>query len=128
LEIFASVFDVPGVDFYCFNRDLKAGDAEILPHYKITNLIAKLTDFAEASKLIGQMDLVITCDTATAHLAGGMGKKVWVMLPFAPDWRWLTGRTDSPWYPTMRLFRQPVAGDWASVVDEVKKALTGLLP
>jgi ADP-heptose:LPS heptosyltransferase len=69
------------------------------------------------------MDLVITCDTATAHLAGALGKKVWILLPFAPDWRWLTERSDSPWYPTARLFRQPRPTDWQSVVAEVKANL-----
>ena len=114
---------MPGVDFYSFNRDLKPGDADILPRTKIENLVPRLSDFAAASRLVAQMDLMITVDTATAHLAGGMGKKVWVLLPFAPDWRWLTGRNDSPWYPTATLFRQPKSGDWASVIAAVKAAL-----
>jgi hypothetical protein len=123
LAIFAGLFSVEGVKFYSFNRDLKAGDAELLPHYDIENLTPRLTDFAAAARLIGQMDLVITCDTATAHLAGGLGKKTWILLPFAPDWRWLTGRDDSPWYPTVRLFRQLKPNDWTSVVATVKTAL-----
>ncbi len=123
LALFADLFSVPEVTFYCFNRDLKAGDAEILPRYPIENLIPRLTDFAASARLIGQMDLVITCDTATAHLAGALGKKTWILLPFAPDWRWMIGRDDSPWYPTVRLFRQPRPDDWQSVIEEVKTAL-----
>lgn len=123
LPVFADIFSVPGVEFYSFNRDLKPGDAALLPQYPIENLVPRFSDFAAAARLIGQMDLIITCDTATAHLAGGLAKPTWVMLPFAPDWRWLTGRDDSPWYPTMRLFRQPRPGDWKNVVAAVKDAL-----
>ena len=123
LAVFGGIFSVPDVRFYSFNRDLKPGDAELLPTYPVETLVPRLTDFAAAARLIGQMDLVITCDTATAHLAGGLGKKIWVLLPFAPDWRWLTERSDSPWYPTARLFRQPCPGDWQSVSEDVKVAL-----
>ncbi len=126
LALFADLFTVPNVTFYCLNRDLKAGDAETLHRYPMKNLIPLLTDFAASAKLIGQMDLLITCDTATAHLAGALGKKTWILLPFAPDWRWLTGRDDSPWYPSARLFRQPKPEDWQSVLLEVKKALLSL--
>ncbi|NJL42778.1 MAG: glycosyltransferase family 9 protein [Pseudanabaena sp. SU_2_4] len=69
------------------------------------------------------MDLVITVDTAVAHLAGALGKPVWVMLPFAADWRWMLGREDSPWYPTMRLFRQRQNGDWEDAIERVINAL-----
>ena len=127
LSIFADLFSVPNTKFYSFNRDLKPGDADRLPNEPIENLVPRLINFAAAARLIGQMDLIITCDTATAHLAGGLGKQVWVLLPFAPDWRWLTARADSPWYPTARLFRQPRAGDWQSLVAEVKGALGQML-
>jgi hypothetical protein len=69
------------------------------------------------------MDLVISVDTSGAHLAGALGRPVWVMLSFDPDWRWLTGRDDSPWYPTARLFRQARRGDWGEVVGRVAEAL-----
>jgi ADP-heptose:LPS heptosyltransferase len=72
--------------------------------------------------------LVITVDSAVAHLAGALGKPVWILLPFYADWRWLTGREDSPWYPTARLFRQKKRGDWKDVVDRVGNVLASLIP
>jgi len=83
----------------------------------------ELTDFAETAALIANLDLVIAVDTSVAHLAGALGKPLWVMLPEPPDWRWLRGRRDSPWYPTAQLFRQPAPGDWAAVVAAVARAL-----
>ena len=80
-------------------------------------------DFAEAAALIANLDLVISVDTAAAHLAGALGKPVWTLLPFAADYRWLLQRADSPWYPTMRLYRQPAPGDWDAVLTGVIQAL-----
>lgn len=84
----------------------------------------ELHDFSNTAGLIENLDLVIACDTAVAHLAGAMGRQVWVLLPFAPDWRWMLDRVDSPWYPTMRLFRQSRPGDWSSVLETVASELT----
>ena len=84
---------------------------------------AELGDFADTAALIACMDLVVTIDTSVAHLAGAMGRPVWILLPFNPDFRWLTKRSSTPWYPTARLFRQKQAGDWDSVVSEVLSAL-----
>jgi ADP-heptose:LPS heptosyltransferase len=78
----------------------------------------------ENAAVLMQLDLVVTADTMTAHLAGALGRPVWVLLPFLPDWRWMLHRPDTPWYPTMRLFRQPRPGDWEAVVREVTEALT----
>jgi ADP-heptose:LPS heptosyltransferase len=105
---------------------MKTGDAEVLPSLPVTDLAPRLHNFADNARFIAQMDLLITCDTATAHLAGGLGKPVWVLLPFAPDWRWLTDRSDNPWYPSVRLFRQEKIGDWAGVIGRVREALKAL--
>ncbi len=82
-----------------------------------------MTDLAETAAAIMRIDLVVTVDTAVAHLAGALGRPVWMLLPALPDWRWLLGREDSPWYPTMRLFRQARPGDWDGVVTRVAAAL-----
>jgi len=87
---------------------------------------AEIGDFADTAAILTQLDLVIAVDTSIVHLAGAMGVPVWTLLPFNPDWRWLLGRADSPWYPTMRLFRQPTADDWNSVFAEVARELLSL--
>lgn len=94
---------------------------------KVRDLAPELTDYAETAAAISQLDLVITADTSVAHLAASLGVTVWTLIPFAPDWRWLLERNDSPWYPSMRLFRQRVAGDWESVMYAVADALRQLL-
>jgi hypothetical protein len=87
---------------------------------------AEIGDFGDTAAILTHLDLVISIDTAIVHLAGAMGKPVWTLLPFASDWRWMLERGDSPWYPTMRLFRQPRAGDWASVFAQVALNLRAL--
>jgi hypothetical protein len=88
-----------------------------------------LKDFMDTAGLIAELDLVVTVDTGVAHLAGAMGKPVWTLLPFTPDWRWMLGREDTPWYPTMRLFRQKAPRDWPPVVNcvvaELRKLIAG---
>lgn len=100
-------------------RDL---DGLTLPQ-GVTDLGPEINDFADTAAIVSLLDIVITPDTSTAHLAGALGRPVWIMLPEPPDWRWLLERTDSPWYPTARLFRQPEFGDWAAVVATVMHAL-----
>jgi tetratricopeptide (TPR) repeat protein len=84
-----------------------------------------LIDYAETAALIAALDLVITVDTSVAHVAGAIGQPAWVLLPYAPDWRWMLGRNDTPWYDSLRLFRQPSPGDWQSVIASVSAALAG---
>jgi len=89
----------------------------------VIDISRDLADFGETAAVIENLDLVITVDSAVAHLAGAMGKPTWLLLPFSPDWRWQLKREDSPWYPTMRLFRQQEGGRWQEVLLRVKKAL-----
>jgi tetratricopeptide (TPR) repeat protein len=101
-------------------KDIRASDVPALAGLPaMRRLGEELVDFADAAALLCELDLVITVDTAMAHLAGALGRPVWILLPYVADWRWLQEREDSPWYPTARLFRQPVAGDWTSVIERV---------
>ena len=110
--------------FFSFQKEVPAVDQEILnARQDILQVGAELRNFADAP-LASLMDIVITVDTSMAHLAGAMGGKVWVLLPKSPEWRWLVGREDSPWYPGARLFRAQDFGDWRSVIGSVKNALT----
>jgi tetratricopeptide (TPR) repeat protein len=91
----------------------------------LLNLGAEIADFDDTMAIIETLDLVVTVDTSVAHLAGAMGKPVWILLPYAPDWRWLLSRNDSPWYPSARLFRQSRPGDWGGVAHRVAEAWSG---
>jgi tetratricopeptide (TPR) repeat protein len=95
---------------------------------QLTNLGNDLQDFADTAAVLANLDLVITVDTAVAHLAGAMGRPVWTLLPFTPDWRWLLARDDSPWYPGMRLWRQSAPGDWESVYQRIAQAVQQVSP
>ena len=89
----------------------------------VLNLGDRLDSLSDTAAVISLLDLVITVDTSIAHLAGAMGRPVWILLPFCPDFRWLLDREDSPWYPSARLFRQTARGDWPGVVDKICRAL-----
>ncbi|TVR83796.1 MAG: hypothetical protein EA405_03575 [Rhodospirillales bacterium] len=94
-----------------------------LDESRLADLAPHLTDFAETAAVVTNLDLVISVDTAVAHLAGALGRPVWLLLPHVPEWRWMLDRDASPWYPTMRLFRQRAPGDWHDVIDRVARAL-----
>ena len=102
--------------------DVAAGLAEIPGVRRLDREVTGAQDMEDTAEIVRGLEKVITVDTALAHVAGSMGKPCWLLLPYKGDWRWLTGRTDSPWYPSIRIFRQPEAGDWKSVVAEVRKA------
>ena len=124
-SMFASLAKVRNVNFY----SLQKGEAEKVASeppegMAFIDMTAFLNDFADTAALINNLDLVISIDTAVAHLAGAMGKPVWTLLPYVPDWRWLSDRDDSPWYPTMRLFRQERPGDWPGVFARVAGELS----
>jgi Flp pilus assembly protein TadD len=115
----APILATAGASFVSLQVGTRSADVAALSTDAIVDVSAELTDFAETAGAIANLDLVIAVDTAVAHLAGAMGRPVWLLLPLSPDWRWLLGRDDTPWYPTMRLYRQPAPGDWASVVTRV---------
>lgn len=122
IELFSKLFDCNEVSWVSLQVG-SAIDAFVDVPYKLIDFSQEFVDFSETAGVIENLDLVITVDSAVAHLAGAMGKKVWVLLPFAPDFRWLLEREDSLWYPTMRLFRQQKIGDWQEVIERVQSAL-----
>jgi hypothetical protein len=112
--------------FVSLQKDLRDQDKKILAGADIIDLTDIISDFGETSALVSCLDLVISVDTSVAHLAGGLGFPVWILLPYSPDYRWLYKREDSPWYPTARLFRQTEAREWSSVVAQVRTELGAL--
>ncbi len=124
LDYFAHLTSIRGLTFYSLQKgSASAGADNRLDDMKIINLNSELKDFADTAAAISNLDLVISVDTSVAHLAGAIGKPVWTLLPFVPDWRWMLERDDSPWYPSMRLFRQTQLNDWAGVFNQVKESL-----
>jgi tetratricopeptide (TPR) repeat protein len=123
LHVLSSILDLDAT-FVSLQKDPRPDDkAVLLGRTEIVDLTADLTDFVETAALIGCLDLVITVDTSVAHLAGALGCRTWILLPYAPDYRWLLDRDDSPWYPTMRLFRQTETREYVSVIDRVRSEL-----
>ncbi|HSZ54764.1 MAG TPA: tetratricopeptide repeat protein [Tepidisphaeraceae bacterium] len=113
-----------GARFFSLQKGEAARQAQQAPAgMEIVDWTAELIDFSDTAALIDNLDLVISVDTAVAHLAGALGRPVWMLLPLTPDWRWMLGREDSPWYPTMRLFRQPEWGDWATPIGTMAEEL-----
>ncbi|MCP5367576.1 MAG: glycosyltransferase family protein [Hyphomicrobiales bacterium] len=122
---FLDLMEVPGAVFACLQKGPAAADLTgQVPAALLPDLAAACDDFADTAAVMQNLDLVVTVDTAVAHLAGALGRPVWVLLPHVPDWRWMRGRDDSPWYPTMRLFRQDRPGDWEGVFRRARAALS----
>jgi tetratricopeptide (TPR) repeat protein len=123
----APLFSSPA-RFISIQRELRAEDESALAaEQRVTHVGGELSDFDDTAAIVALCDLVIAVDTAVVHLVGAMGRPVWVMLPFAPDWRWTLDGDSTPWYPTARLFRQTALGDWNSVIDNVSAALRELV-
>ncbi|MCC7175677.1 MAG: tetratricopeptide repeat protein [Bryobacterales bacterium] len=119
-DVLQPLSEIRDVAWYSLQHGGRPG---VFPGGKVTDLAPETKDFRDAAGAIEQMDLVITVDSVMAHLAGALGRPVWVLLAHLPDWRWMLERQTSPWYPTARLFRQPERGDWESVIESVGEAL-----
>jgi len=131
LKYFAPLQNILGISLYSLQK--YDGVEEIaqmpsdFPLHVFDHLDEQSGPFMDTAAIIKNLDLVITVDTAIAHLAGGLGKKVWLLLPYATDWRWINKRTDSPWYPTMKIFKQQTPFDWEAVLNEITQELNTLI-
>jgi Flp pilus assembly protein TadD len=122
--VYAPLAQAPGVVFYSLQKGEAAAQAKNPPPgMRLIDLGPDLNDFADTAAALAHLDLLISVDTSIVHLAGAMARPVWTLVPFVPDFRWLLKREDSPWYPTMRLFRQGSANDWAGVIGRIAEAL-----
>jgi hypothetical protein len=124
LHEFLPILSIPELTFYSLQKGQRHEDLADLPsHIQIEDLAPQLDDFGDLGVIIDQLDLVISVDSPTAHMAGAFGKKTWTLLSHVADWRWTLESDSTPWYPTMRLFRQTRPGDWTGVIERVAKAL-----
>jgi tetratricopeptide (TPR) repeat protein len=128
LQLLQPLWEVTGISWFSLQVGAASPGLSSLDGVKIVDLAPWLTDFAETAAAIRHLDLVISVDTSVAHLAGALGRQIWVLLPHVPDWRWLLDRDDSPWYPTARLFRRRKAGDWPDMAHAVAEALAQISP
>lgn len=123
----APLLKVPGVQFFSLQKEIlpaDAGDVAACP--PLEPLGPHLADFTDTAAVVSLLDVVVTVDTSVAHLAGALGRPFWVLLPFAPDWRWMLGRKDNPWYPSAEIFRQTAPGDWSAPLEAVRERLRAL--
>jgi hypothetical protein len=127
LQMLSALAQLDGVAFVSLQMGPAADEyRKSISPFRLLDWTDELHDFADTAALIDNLDLVLTIDTAVAHLAGAMGKPVWLLLEFAADWRWMLDASSTPWYPTMRLFRQPTRGDWESPLRDVQGQLREL--
>jgi tetratricopeptide (TPR) repeat protein len=120
---FAPLFDLPGVHFVSLQMQEYLRQASMLTDCRVLDPMSAVTDFADTAAIVANLDLVISVDTSVAHLAGALGRRVWLLSRFDGCWRWLKDREDSPWYPGMRIYRQTRPGDWLSVVGRIRDDL-----
>jgi tetratricopeptide (TPR) repeat protein len=124
LEHLLPILDIPGITVFSLQVPMPTRDQPwVRSHPGLVDLAAQLSDFYDTAAVIAQLDLVISVDTAVAHLAGALGKPVWTFVPHSPDWRWLLDRSETPWYPSMRLFRQTQRGSWQTAIELVTEEL-----
>lgn len=123
LDVFVQAFSIPGVQLFSLQKGPPQAQLGKMPHAPVIDLSAQLNDFADTAGAIAQLDLVIMTDSAVGHLAGAMGKPCWMLLNHVPFWLWFTQREDSPWYPSLRLFRSRMWGDWTGPLDAAAVAL-----
>ena len=128
VTLLAPLFALAGIDWLVLQPNLSDDDKLALDtaarSASIHRLDTRIRDFADTAAIIDKLDAVVSIDTSIAHLAGALGKPLWLMLPFAADWRWFTNTDRSPWYPSARLVRQPAPGQWQSVVEQVALAVS----
>jgi hypothetical protein len=125
LQAFLPLLRMSGIDFFSLQKGDRARDlAELPTDVQVQNLEPKLGDFGDLAVIIDQLDLIISVDTAVAHLAGALGKPVWTLLDYVPDWRWGLLGDSTPWYTAMRLFRQTEPGNWEGAMKQVAQALS----
>jgi hypothetical protein len=128
LQNILGVTRIGGIKYFSLQKDLRHGDDELLnANSHIVRLDKDINDFEDTAAIVMSLDLVISCDTSVANLAGALGRPVWVLLPFVSEWRWLRERSDTPWYPTARLFRQANMGDWTTALADVCTELKQLV-
>ena len=124
LKLLEPLFAVTGISFVSIQRELRGDDVARIAQHGITHFGDELADMADTAAVIALADLTIAVDTSVVHLAGAMGRNVWVLLPSSPDWRWTLGGERSPWYPHARLFRQPALEDWPAAIAKARDALS----
>ena len=123
-EIFKKVFENQDITFVSLQRELSVDEYHKLTSWpNVIDATPNLVSFDDTAALLSSVDMVLTIDTGVAHLAGALGRPTWLMVKYGPDWRWLQKRTDSPWYSSMRLFRQPATEIWPETIDEVAAEL-----